>query len=52
MAVAVDLTKVLDKEWQHKSLAEILAAPVSARFTDHTQACSMSWASCTRSQSL
>ncbi len=30
MAVSVDLTKVLDKEWEHKSLAEILAAPVSA----------------------
>lgn len=30
MAVSVDLTKALDKAWEDKSLAEILAAPPSA----------------------
>ena len=30
MAASVSLTKILDKEWESKSLTEILAAPVSA----------------------
>ncbi len=30
VAVSVDLTKGLDKAWENKSLAEILAAPPSA----------------------
>ncbi len=30
MAVTADLAKVLDKEWEDKSLEEILKAPVSA----------------------
>jgi hypothetical protein len=30
MAVSADLAKVLDKDWEDKSLEEILKAPVSA----------------------
>jgi hypothetical protein len=30
MAVSADLAKLLDKEWEDKSLEEILKAPVSA----------------------
>ncbi|MFC7329198.1 hypothetical protein [Marinactinospora rubrisoli] len=30
MAIAVDLSTVLDKAWQDKDLTEVLAAPVSA----------------------
>ena len=30
MAVSADLAKLLDKEWENKSLEEILKAPVSA----------------------
>ncbi len=30
MAITADLAALLDKEWEDKSLAEILAAPVSA----------------------
>src|SRR3978361_1680905 len=30
MAVSIDLDKALDKAWENKSLAEILAAPPSA----------------------
>lgn len=30
MSVSVNLTKALDKAWENKSLAEILAAPPSA----------------------
>ncbi len=30
MTVTADLAKLLDKEWEDKSLDEVLAAPVSA----------------------
>lgn len=30
MAVSADLAKLLDKSWEDKSLAEVLAAPVDA----------------------
>lgn len=30
MAVTADLAKMLDKDWEDKSLAEVLAAPVDA----------------------
>ncbi|QYN34365.1 hypothetical protein K1T35_39140 [Pseudonocardia sp. DSM 110487] len=30
MAVSADLAKLLDKEWEDKSLEEVLKAPVSA----------------------
>lgn len=30
MAVTADLAKLLDKEWEEKTLDEVLAAPVSA----------------------
>lgn len=30
MAVTADLAKLLDKDWEDKSLAEVLAAPVGA----------------------
>ena len=30
MAVSADLAKLLDKDWEDKSLAEVLAAPVGA----------------------
>ena len=30
MAVTADLAKLLDKDWEDKSLSEVLAAPVGA----------------------
>ena len=30
MAVTADLAKLLDKDWEDKTLAEVLAAPVGA----------------------
>lgn len=30
MAVTVDLAKLLDKDWEDKTLEEVLSAPVSA----------------------
>ena len=30
MAVSADLAKLLDKDWEDKSLGEVLAAPVGA----------------------